>query len=78
MIQKTKFKDLFLIKNTAHKDQRGYFKELIRENKLNKKVYNMAVSSYGSVREIKKLKLSPFYENSDIIIISRVESCRLL
>lgn len=39
------------------------------ENKLNKKVYNMAVSSYGSVREIKKLKLSPFYENSDIIII---------
>ena len=37
MIQKTKFKDLFLIKNTAHKDQRGYFKELIRENKLKKK-----------------------------------------
>ena len=37
MIQKTKFKDLFLIKNTTHKDQRGYFKELIRENKLKKK-----------------------------------------
>ena len=32
MIQKTKFKDLFLIKSTTHKDQRGYFKELIREN----------------------------------------------
>ena len=39
------------------------------EKKLNKKVYNMAVSSYGSVREIKKLKLSPFYENSNTIII---------
>ena len=37
MIQKTKFKDLFLIKNTAHKDQRGYFKELIRENQLKQK-----------------------------------------
>ncbi len=39
------------------------------EKKLNKKVYNMAVSSYGSVREIKRLKLSPFYENSNTIII---------
>ena len=39
------------------------------EKKLKKKVYNMAVSSYGSVREIKKLKLSPFYENSNTIII---------
>jgi hypothetical protein len=29
----------------------------------------MAVSSYGSIREIKKLKLSPFYENSNTIII---------
>ena len=37
MIKKTKFKDLFLINNTVHKDQRGYFKELIRENKLKKK-----------------------------------------
>ena len=37
MIQKTKFKDLFIIKNNTYKDQRGYFKELIRENQLNKK-----------------------------------------
>ena len=37
MIQKTKFKDLFLIKNKTYKDQRGYFKELIRENQLKKK-----------------------------------------
>ncbi len=37
MIQKTKFKDLFLIKNNSYKDQRGYFKELIRENQLKKK-----------------------------------------
>ena len=37
MFQRTKFKDLFLIKNNTHKDQRGYFKELIRENQLKKK-----------------------------------------
>jgi len=37
MIQKTKFKDLFLIKSNIYKDQRGYFKELIRENQLKKK-----------------------------------------
>ena len=37
MIQKTKFKDLFLIKNNTNKDKRGYFKELIRENQLKKK-----------------------------------------
>ena len=37
MIQKTKFKDLFLIKSNIYKDQRGYFKELIKENQLKKK-----------------------------------------
>ena len=35
----------------------------------NKKVYNLAVSSYGTVREIKRMKLSPMYENSKTIII---------
>ena len=39
------------------------------EKKLNKKTYNMAVSSYGTVREIKRLKLSPYYKNSNTIII---------
>ena len=34
-----------------------------------RKVYNMGVSSYGTVREIKRLKLSPFYEDTDTIII---------
>ena len=34
-----------------------------------RKVFNMGVSSYGTVREIKKLKLSPYYENSETIII---------
>lgn len=39
------------------------------EKKINKKVYNMSVSSYGTVREIKRLKNSPYYNNSKTIII---------
>ena len=38
MIIKTKFKDLFIFKNKSFKDKRGYFKELIRENQLKKKI----------------------------------------
>lgn len=34
-----------------------------------KKVYNMGVSSYGTVREIKRMKLSPYYQSSKTIII---------
>ena len=30
MILKTKFKDLLIIKSELHKDQRGYFKELLK------------------------------------------------
>ena len=34
---KTKFKDLFIIQNKSFNDKRGYFKELIRENNINKR-----------------------------------------
>ena len=37
MIITTGFKDLLIIQNKDFKDQRGYFKELLRENQLNKK-----------------------------------------
>ena len=39
------------------------------ENSLKKKVYNLAVSSYGTIREIKRMKLSPYYNTSKTIII---------
>lgn len=39
------------------------------EKSLKKKVYNLAVSSYGTVREIKRMKLSPLYKTSKTIII---------
>ena len=56
MIQKTKFKDLFLIKNNTYKDQRGYFKELIRENKLKKK-FPFLVMSYSKKNVVRGLHL---------------------
>ena len=37
MIIKTNFKDLFIIQNILHKDNRGYFKELLKENEIKKK-----------------------------------------
>ena len=41
---KSNFKDLFLIKNKSFKDNRGYFKELIRENVINKKLPFLVMS----------------------------------
>ena len=39
------------------------------EKSIKKKVYNLGVSSYGTIREIKKMKLSPYYKDSKEIII---------
>ena len=38
MILKTKFKDLLVFKNKSFKDKRGYFKELLREQQIKKKL----------------------------------------
>ena len=38
MIVKTKFKDLFVYKNKLFKDKRGYFKELVKEIKIKKRL----------------------------------------
>ena len=56
MIQKTKFKDLFLIKSNTYKDQRGYFKELIRENQLKKK-FPFLVMSYSKKNIVRGLHI---------------------
>ncbi len=53
---KTKFKDLFLIKNKNFKDQRGYFKEIIRENKLKKK-FPFLVMSYSKKNVVRGLHI---------------------
>jgi len=53
---KTKFKDLFLIKNNNFKDQRGYFKEIIRENKLKKK-FPFLVMSFSKQNVVRGLHI---------------------
>ena len=56
MIIKTKFKDLYLVKNKTFHDQRGYFKELIRENVINKK-FPFHVMSYSKKNVIRGLHI---------------------
>ena len=53
---KTKLKNLFLIKNKNFKDQRGYFKEIIRENKLKKK-FPFLVMSYSKKNVVRGLHI---------------------
>ena len=56
MIKKTKFKDLIIIKNKSFKDSRGYFKELLKENKI-KKRFLFTVMSYSKKNVIRGLHL---------------------
>ena len=53
---KTKFKDVFVIKNQTFKDKRGYFKEILRENKIKKK-FPFLVMSYSKKNVIRGLHL---------------------
>ncbi len=55
-IIKQKFKNLFLIKHNTFKDKRGYFKEILRENKINKK-FTFLVMSYSKKNVIRGLHL---------------------
>ncbi len=56
MIKQTKFKNLFLIKNKTFKDSRGYFKEIIRENKIKEK-FPFFVMSYSKKNVIRGIHL---------------------
>ena len=56
MIIKKKFKDLFITKNKIFKDNRGYFKELLRENIIKKK-FPFIVMSYSKKNVIRGLHL---------------------
>ena len=50
------FKDLFLIKNKSFKDNRGYFKELIRENVIKEK-FPFLVMSFSKKNVIRGLHI---------------------
>ena len=56
IIIKTKFKGVYLVKNKAFHDKRGYFKELIRENIINKK-FPFHVMSYSRKNVLRGLHL---------------------
>ena len=53
---KTKFKDLFLIQQNRFLDNRGYFKELIQEYKLNLK-FTFVVMSFSKKNVIRGLHI---------------------
>ena len=53
-MMKTKFKDLFIIQNKSFKDNRGYFKEIIREEKINKR-FPFLVMSFSKKNVIRGL-----------------------
>ena len=55
-MKKNKFKDLFVVQNIQHSDIRGHFRELIRENKINKK-FPFLVMSYSKKNVIRGLHL---------------------
>tara|TARA_B110000003_G_scaffold246232_1_gene256600 strand:+ start:793 stop:1314 length:522 start_codon:yes stop_codon:yes gene_type:complete len=56
MIAKTKFKDLFIIKNKSFKDKRGFFKEISKENKINKR-FPFLVMSYSRKNVLRGLHI---------------------
>ena len=56
MIIKTGLKDLIIIQNKEFKDQRGYFKELLRERNLNKK-FPFVVMSFSRKNVIRGLHI---------------------
>ena len=56
MIKKTKFKNLILINNISFKDNRGYFKELLKEKYLNRK-FPFLVMSFSKKNVIRGLHL---------------------
>ena len=55
-ILSNKFKNLYLFKNKKFIDKRGYFKELLRENKLNRK-FPFLVMSYSKKNVIRGLHI---------------------
>ena len=56
MIVKTKFKDLFVYKNKSFKDKRGYFKELVKEIKIKKRL-PFTVMSFSKKNVIRGLHI---------------------
>ena len=68
MKMKSNFKDLFLIKNRSFKDNRGYFKELIRENVINKN-FPFLVMSFSKKNVIRGLHIQTINSQGKFISV---------
>ena len=68
MKTKSNFKDLFLIKNKSFKDNRGYFKELIRENVINKN-FPFLVMSFSKKNVIRGLHIQTINSQGKFISV---------
>ena len=55
-IIKTNFKDLIIVKNISYRDNRGYFKELMKENNFKIK-FPFIVMSYSKKNVVRGLHL---------------------
>ena len=67
-IIKTKIKDLLIIKKKTFKDNRGYFKELFRENILSKK-FNFEILSNFKKNVLRGLHLQKKYPQGKYVTV---------
>jgi len=67
-IIKTKIKDLLIIKKKTFKDNRGYFKELFRENILSKK-FNFEILSNSKKNVLRGLHLQKKYPQGKYVTV---------
>ncbi|MDA8867489.1 dTDP-4-dehydrorhamnose 3,5-epimerase [Candidatus Pelagibacter sp.] len=65
---KTRFKDLFLIQNISFKDNRGYFKEIIREEKIKRK-FPFLVMSFSKRNVIRGLHLQKLKSQGKFVTV---------
>ena len=65
---KTKFKDLFLIQQNRFLDNRGYFKELIQEYKLNLK-FPFVVMSFSKKNVIRGLHIQTKHSQGKLLSV---------
>ena len=77
MIKKTKFKNLIFIKNISYKDKRGYFKELLREKKLNIK-FPFKVMSFSKKNVIRGLHLQTKNSQGKFVSVLKGKICIFL
>ena len=69
---KTKFKDLFLIKNKSYKDNRGSFREVIKEKSINKR-FPLVLTSYSKYNVTRGLHLQTKNPQSMIFILTMTQ-----